>query len=50
MYERYYHDVVGVNSRLDSIQAVVLDEKLKHLDLYNKRRRVSFKVFGVFRK
>ena len=41
MYERYYHDVVGVNSRLDSIQAVVLDEKLKHLDLYNKRRRES---------
>ena len=38
MYKRYYHDVVGVNSRLDSIQAVVLDEKLKHLDLYNKRR------------
>ena len=41
MYERYYHDVVGVNSRLDSIQAVVLDEKLKHLDLYNERRRES---------
>jgi len=41
MYKRYYHDVVGVNSRLDSIQAVVLDEKLKHLDLYNKRRRES---------
>ena len=41
MYKRYYHDVVGVNSRLDSIQAVVLDEKLKHLDSYNKRRRES---------
>lgn len=39
MYERYHHDVVGVNSRLDSIQAAVLDIKLKHLDQYNEARR-----------
>lgn len=39
MYRRYYHDVVGVNSRLDSIQAVVLKAKLPHLDAYNKARR-----------
>jgi len=39
MYERYHHDVVGVNSRLDSIQAAVLDAKLPHLDSYNKNRR-----------
>ncbi len=39
MYERYHHDVVGVNSRLDSIQAAVLDAKLPHLDAYNKKRR-----------
>ncbi|MCX7546705.1 DegT/DnrJ/EryC1/StrS family aminotransferase [Xanthomarina sp. F1114] len=39
MYERYHHDVVGVNSRLDSIQAAVLDIKLKKLDSYNKARR-----------
>lgn len=39
MYERYHHDVVGVNSRLDSIQAGVLRAKLPHLDQYNKRRR-----------
>ena len=39
MYERYHHDVVGVNSRLDSLQAVVLDEKLKLLDYYNERRK-----------
>ncbi len=38
MYERYHHDVVGVNSRLDSIQAAVLDAKLPHLDTYNKKR------------
>lgn len=38
MYERYHHDVVGVNSRLDSIQAAVLDAKLKQLDVYNSAR------------
>jgi UDP-2-acetamido-2-deoxy-ribo-hexuluronate aminotransferase len=31
---RYYHEMVGCNSRLDSIQAAVLNEKLKHLDDY----------------
>lgn len=39
MYERYHHDVVGVNSRLDSVQAAVLDIKLKHLDDYSSRRQ-----------
>ena len=38
MYERYHHDVVGVNSRLDSIQAAVLRAKLPLLDEYNKKR------------
>lgn len=36
--QRYYHDEVGVNSRLDSLQAAVLDIKLKHLDEYNRNR------------
>jgi dTDP-4-amino-4,6-dideoxygalactose transaminase len=36
---RYYHDEIGVNSRLDSIQAAVLDVKLKYLDDYNKARQ-----------
>jgi dTDP-4-amino-4,6-dideoxygalactose transaminase len=39
MYERYHHDVVGVNSRLDSVQAAVLKAKLPLLDLYNQRRK-----------
>ena len=39
MYERYYHDEIGVNSRLDSIQAAILNVKLKYLDKYNKRRQ-----------
>ena len=39
MYERYHHDVVGVNSRLDSIQAAVLRAKLPNLDAYNTARR-----------
>lgn len=36
---RYYHDVVGCNSRLDSIQAAILNEKLKYLDEYIETRR-----------
>jgi len=39
MYERYHHDVVGVNSRLDSIQAAVLNAKLPLLNDYNEARR-----------
>ena len=41
MYERYHHDVVGVNSRLDSFQAAVLRAKLPKLDIYNEARKAS---------
>jgi len=36
---RYYHDVIGYNSRLDEMQAVVLRAKLKRIDQYNQARR-----------
>jgi dTDP-4-amino-4,6-dideoxygalactose transaminase len=36
---RYYHDTVGVNSRLDSVQAALLEVKLRHLDEFSKARQ-----------
>ena len=47
MYERYHHDVVGVNSRLDSIQAGVLKAKLPHLDTYNKARQEAARKYSA---
>ena len=47
MYERYHHDVVGVNSRLDSIQAAVLNAKLPLLDLYNKARQDAARKYSA---
>ena len=46
MYERYHHDVVGVNSRLDSIQAAVLRAKLPLLDSYNFKRREAARKYS----
>lgn len=46
MYIRYHHDVVGVNSRLDTLQACVLSAKLPHLDTYNQKRRVAAKKYS----
>jgi UDP-2-acetamido-2-deoxy-ribo-hexuluronate aminotransferase len=47
MYERYHHDVVGVNSRLDSLQAGVLKAKLPHLDTYNKARQDASRKYTL---
>jgi dTDP-4-amino-4,6-dideoxygalactose transaminase len=44
--ERYYHDVVGCNSRLDSIQAAILNIKLSHLNAYNKARQAVAKYYS----
>lgn len=46
MYKRYYHDVVGVNSRLDSIQAAVLKTKLPLLDSYCDARRNAARFYN----
>ena len=37
--QRYHHNVIGHNSRLDELQAIVLRIKLKHIDAYNQNRR-----------
>ncbi len=42
---RYYHDVIGINSRLDSLQAAVLNEKLKHLSDFSARRNKAAKFY-----
>lgn len=39
MRPRYYHSEVGVNSRLDSLQAAMLGVKIKHLETYSQRRQ-----------
>jgi UDP-2-acetamido-2-deoxy-ribo-hexuluronate aminotransferase len=46
MYERYHHDVIGVNSRLDSIQAAVLRAKLPKLNGYCAARRAAARTYS----
>lgn len=45
---KYQHDVEGVNSRLDSIQAAILDVKLKYLDQWNEQRRNNAYLYNKF--
>lgn len=42
---RYYHDMVGVNSRLDALQAAILRIKLRHLDKYIDARREAASAY-----
>jgi dTDP-4-amino-4,6-dideoxygalactose transaminase len=44
---QYYHDMIGVNSRLDAIQAAVLNVKLRYLDTYNKARQHAASVYDA---
>ena len=51
MEPRYYHQVVGINSRLDSMQAAVLNVKLPHLDRWAERRqRMPQRYTELFRR
>jgi UDP-2-acetamido-2-deoxy-ribo-hexuluronate aminotransferase len=45
--KRYYHDIVGCNSRLDTIQAAVLEVKLKYLDDYIRARRAAAEFYDA---
>ena len=38
--KKFIHDLIGMNSRLDTIQAIILNEKLKKLDLFNTKRKI----------
>ena len=47
MKVRYYHDYVGINSRLDSIQAAILKVKLPHLDNFAKARNIAANYYNT---
>lgn len=47
MQERYYHDYIGVNSRLDGIQAAILDVKLRYLDEYIAARQEAASYYDA---
>lgn len=47
-FEKYRHDIFGYNFRMDTIQAAYLDKKLKHLDAWNRKRRVAAGLYKKF--
>lgn len=46
--EKYNHDMEGVNSRLDSLQAAILDVKLRHLPEWNEKRRRNAYLYNKY--
>jgi len=46
MFKQYHHELLGVNSRLDAIQAAILDVKLKYLDEYNTARKKAAEFYN----
>lgn len=44
---RYHHDIIGYNSRLDEIQAAILRVKLRHIDRFNRLRRVNAHYYSA---
>lgn len=44
--EKYNHEFEGMNSRLDGIQAAILDVKLRHLEKWTERRIAAAKMYG----
>ena len=48
--KKYHHEIVGCNSRLDTIQAAVLDVKLKYLDNYSHARQTAAHVYNELLK
>lgn len=50
MVKRYYHDMIGVNSRLDSMQAAILNVKLPHLNTWNELRRKAADQYDALLK
>ena len=45
--KRYHHKIIGCNSRLDSIQAEILNVKLKYLDEYNSKRQIMANNYNL---
>lgn len=46
--DKYTHSTIGINSRLDTLQAVILDVKLRHIDVWNAKRREHAAAYDKF--
>jgi len=48
--KRYYHEIIGVNSRMDTLQAAILNVKLKHLEQWHEARRAAARFYNTLFK